>query len=122
MTRHQDDDRAEGGPPHSLPVRFDFTDPEAVSVYIAGTFNNGQPNAKPMDPVGNSRWVREIVLPIGTNEFGLVAEWEFRPDPLAGEAVPNRFGGVNSILRVANEEEPVRFSSRELSQVKWRNK
>lgn len=35
---------------HLMPVRFEFTHPEADSVYIAGTFNNWQPDAKPMHP------------------------------------------------------------------------
>ena len=86
--------------PHTLPVRFEFTDPDAGSVYIAGTFNNWQHDAKPMHPVGNNRWIKETVLPIGTYEYCLVVDGEFRPDPLAKETVPNSFGGRNSVLKV----------------------
>ncbi len=88
--------------PQSLSVRFEFTDPSASSVYIAGTFNNWQPDAKPMHAVGNHRWVKETVLPIGLYEYCLVVDGEFRPDPLARESVPNSFGGRNSVLKVAS--------------------
>jgi hypothetical protein len=97
---HNHDNAANDDAPHSLPVRFEFTDPEAGSVYIAGTFNNWQPDAKAMHAVGNSRWVRDIVLPVGTYEYCLVVDGKFQPDPLAKESVPNSSGGRNSILKV----------------------
>jgi hypothetical protein len=59
MIHNQNHDQARSDRPHSLPVCFEFTDPDAGSVYIAGTFNNWQPDAKPMHPVGNNRWIRD---------------------------------------------------------------
>ncbi len=103
-------------------MRFEFTDPDAVSVYLAGTFNNWQPDAKPMHPVGNSLWVKQVLLPLGTYEYCLVVDGEFRPDPRAKESVPNRFGGVNSVLRVAAPAESVRYSFQELLQQTKKNK
>jgi len=119
MTYH---DLKESDGPHSLPVRFEFTDLEARSVYIAGTFNNWQPDAKPMHSVGNNRWVRITRLPIGTHEYCLVVDGEFRPDPLAKETVPNAFGGRNSILKVVSTPDPVRYTTQEQLQRDWRNK
>lgn len=113
MNRHRNRDRAGSDRPHSLPVRFEFTDPQAVSVYIAGTFNNWQADAKPMHPVGNGRWVRETVLPVGTYEYCLVVDGEFCPDPLARETVPNLFGGRNSVLKVASSPEAAQFADAE---------
>ena len=80
--------------PHSLPVHFEFTDAEAGEVFIAGTFNNWQPDTRPMHAVGNNRWVKEAVLPIGTYEYCLVVDGKFRPDPLAQESVPNTTGAA----------------------------
>lgn len=116
MIPHQNraDRRSDG--PHSLPVRFEFTDPDAGSVYLAGTFNNWQPDAKPMHPVGNSLWVKQVLLPLGTYEYCMVVDGEFRPDPRAKESVPNAFGGRNSILRVASAAEPVRYFTQEFLQ------
>jgi 1,4-alpha-glucan branching enzyme len=113
MRHLQNHDDTQSDRPRSLPVRFEFTDPEAGSVYIAGTFNNWQPDAKPMYPVGKNRWVRVTLLPLGTYEYCLVVDGEFRPDPLAKETVPNAFGGRNSILKVVNVPEPVRYATQE---------
>ena len=107
--------------PHSRPVRFEFNDPDASSVYIAGTFNNWQPDTKPMHPVGNNRWVKVALLPIGTYEYCLVVDGEFRPDPRAKESVSNAFGGRNSILKVVSVQEPLRYATQEQLQRDWRN-
>ena len=118
MRQNQNYDEFQHDGPHSLPVRFEFTDPEAGSVYIAGTFNNWQPDAKPMHPVGNGRWVKQTVLPIGIYEYCLVVDGKFRPDPMAEETVPNPFGGRASILKVNSAPEPDRSSTQELLQTR----
>jgi 1,4-alpha-glucan branching enzyme len=111
MRHNQNQDWVADDWSHSLPVRFEFTDSVAESVYLAGTFNNWQRDAKRMHPVGNNRWVREIMLPLGVHEYCFVVDGEFRPDPLAPETVPNPFGGQNSLLKVMNE--PVRYATAE---------
>jgi 1,4-alpha-glucan branching enzyme len=83
-------------------VRFEFTDPKANTVGIAGTFNDWHPEAKPMHAMGGGRWLKETVLAAGTYEYLLVVDGRWLPDPLADESVPNPFGGRNSVLRVAN--------------------
>lgn len=88
--------------PEMEPVHFEFTDPEAHAVFIAGTFNDWQPEAKPMHPTGNGRWLKETVLPRGTYEYCFVVDGKWMPDPLAKETVPNPFGGRNSVLIVAS--------------------
>lgn len=114
MTRLHNE--ADPDPPLSLPMSFEFTDPDARSVSIAGTFNNWQPDAKIMHPVGNNRWIREVMLPIGTHEYCFVVDGEFRPDPLIAETVPNPFGGRNSILKVVSEPNPVGYATLEQRQ------
>ena len=101
MKLNHNNDHDLHNPPHALPVRFEFTDPEADSVSIAGTFNNWQAGAKPMHPVGKSRWVKETLLPPGTYEYCLVVNGAFRPDPAARQSVANPFGGRNSVLKVS---------------------
>ncbi len=122
MTPHQNraDRRSDG--PHPPPVRFEFTDPDASSVYIAGTFNNWQPDAKPMHPVGDGRWVKEAVLPLGTYGYCLVVDGTFRPDPLVKETVPNPFGGRASILKVVNEPGPAHNFTQDFLQPTRKNK
>jgi 1,4-alpha-glucan branching enzyme len=121
MKHDQDLQQAMSAAPQSLPVRFEFTDTSAVSVFVAGTFNNWQPDAKPMYPVGNHRWVRETVLPIGIYEYCLVVDGEFRPDPMAMETVPNLFGGRNSVLKVASSLGPDHLAEAEFLPLKDSN-
>ena len=54
-----------------------------------------------MIAVGEGRWAKELALPPGTYEYCVVVEDAWLCDPLAQETVPNPFGGLNSILRVA---------------------
>jgi 1,4-alpha-glucan branching enzyme len=97
-SHHHDNVRNAG--PQLEPVHFEFTHPTASTVCIAGTFNDWQPEAKPMHPVGDGRWLKETVLPAGTYEYRLVVDGQWIADPLAKETVPNPFGGVNSLLKV----------------------
>ena len=53
-----------------------------------------------MIPMGQGRWLKELALAPGVYEYLLVADGKWLPDPLAGRAVPNPFGGVNSVLIV----------------------
>lgn len=90
---------------HLEPIHFEFTDSTARRVCIAGTFNDWQPDAKPMHPMGNGRWLKETELPPGTYEYCLVVDGKWMPDPMANETVANPFGGRNSVLRVIHPPE-----------------
>ncbi len=86
---------------HLVPVRFEFTHPTATTVCVAGTFNEWQPEAKALNSSGAGDWWEDTVLPPGTYEYCLVVDGQWMPDPLAHETVPNAFGGMNSVLKVA---------------------
>jgi 1,4-alpha-glucan branching enzyme len=81
------------------PVHVEFNHPTAATVSVAGSFNDWRPQATPLIPVGEGRWVKELALPPGTYEYRLVVDGEWIADPLAKETVPNPFGGVNSVLK-----------------------
>lgn len=83
-------------------IHFEFASPTAESVAIAGTFNEWQPNATPMIALGQGRWAKDLALPPGDYEYCLVVDGQWTPDPKATEAVPNPFGGMNSIRKVGN--------------------
>ena len=91
-----------GGRHESKRIHFEFASPTAESVAIAGTFNEWQPNATPMIPLGQGRWAKDLALLPGDYEYCLVVDGQWMPDPLATETVPNPFGGVNAIRRVSN--------------------
>src|SRR6266576_1502920 len=86
----------------SQSVRVEFNHPTAISVAIAGTFNDWRPEASQMVAAGDGRWLKELVLPPGTYEYLLVADGNWLPDPSAKRTVPNAFGGVNSIFDIPN--------------------
>jgi 1,4-alpha-glucan branching enzyme len=91
--------------PRLVPVRFEFTDPTATTVCVAGTFNRWEPEAKSLDPTEGGRWSNETALAPGTYEYCLVVDGRWMPDPQARETVPNPFGGRNSVLKVAGVPE-----------------
>ncbi len=101
MKHNKHHDNAPGDGPKLEPVHFEFSHPTARAVFIAGTFNDWQPEAKPMHPLGGGRWQKESALPAGTYEYCLVVDGKWMPDPRAKETVANPFGGRNSVLKVA---------------------
>ena len=102
MKHNKNHDNATNDGAELQPVHFEFTDPTATTVCITGTFNQWQPEAKPMHSFGNGCWKKETNLAPGTYEYCLVVDGKYLPDPLARETVPNPFGGRNSVLKVAS--------------------
>ncbi len=82
------------------PVRIEFQDESAQAVFIAGTFNDWHPAATPMIALGDGRWVKELVLPVGRYEYRLVVDGEWVSNPVATDYAPNPYGGNNSVLIV----------------------
>ncbi len=97
-SKHHDTPRHIGPEPQL--VRFEFFDPFATTVSIAGSFNDWQPAAKAMYPLGSGYWLKDTALPPGTYEYCLVVDGQWRPDPKAQDSVPNPYGGRNSLLKV----------------------
>ena len=86
--------------PQALPVHFEFVDPTAHSVNIAGTFNDWQPTSTPMIALDTGRWAKDLLLSPGKYEYCLVVDGEWIPDKRAKESAPNPYGGLNSVLKV----------------------
>ncbi|MBI3427936.1 MAG: hypothetical protein HY011_33855 [Acidobacteria bacterium] len=86
--------------PH--PVRIEFNHEQAQAVFIAGTFNDWNPNTTPMIALGKGRWGKELALPPGRYEYQLVVDGIWTCDPSAPEQVPNPYGGHNSVLIVVS--------------------
>jgi len=100
MKHNKNHDNARSPGPVMEPVRFEYTHPTATTVCVAGTFNDWDACGKPMHPLGMGRWVKETLLAAGSYEYRLVVDGRWIADPLAREAVPNPFGGSNSLLNV----------------------
>jgi 1,4-alpha-glucan branching enzyme len=81
-------------------VHIEFTHANAMTISIAGTFNDWRPGATPMVSLGDGRWFKDLMLKPGVYEYRLVVDGEWMPDPRAGETAPNPFGEMNSVLKV----------------------
>jgi 1,4-alpha-glucan branching enzyme len=122
MKHNHNHDNVPSAGPRLVPVRFEFTDPMATTVCVAGTFNRWQPEAKTLHPTGGGHWWKETVLAPGTYEYCLVVDGRWIPDPLAKETVPNPFGGRNSVLEVVGSLEASLTSGADNSALKINNK
>ena len=87
-------------------VRIEFHHEQAQAVFIAGTFNDWNPNTTPMIALGDGRWVKELALPPGRYEYLFVVDGIWACDPSAPEQVPNPHGGHNSVLIVESGRTP----------------
>jgi 1,4-alpha-glucan branching enzyme len=86
--------------PVPLRVHFEYRDPRARSVHVAGSFNDWHPSVTEMLEVEPGRWVKDLSLPPGRHEYLLVVDGQWRPDPGCPDRAPNPFGGENSLLHV----------------------
>ena len=82
------------------PVHLETYQPAANDVCVAGSFNNWEPQATPLVPLGNGKWAKEITLPEGRYEYRFVVDGSWVNDSNALETAPNPFGSVNSILTI----------------------
>ncbi len=55
-------------------VYFEYTDPSARSVAIAGTFNDWRPQVTPMVNMGAGRWRKVLMVVPGTYEYTFVVD------------------------------------------------
>jgi hypothetical protein len=81
---------AQGGAPQGEPMRLEFIHQGARTVCVAGAFNGWNPEATPMIPWGDGRWLKELVLPPGAYEYCLVVDGNWVADSLAKAMVPNQ--------------------------------
>jgi len=89
-----------GGARNGHAVRLETYQPDAIDVCVAGSFNNWQPQATPMVPLGNGKWAKELTLPDGQYEYRFVVDGAWMSDPQAKQSAPNPFGSANSVLTV----------------------
>jgi len=76
-------------------------DPESV-VYLAGSFNNWDPQAKPMtDKKKTGLFSASVMLPPGSHEYKFVINGTWCVDPTNSDWTQNSLGTLNSVLVVA---------------------
>jgi hypothetical protein len=81
-------------------VSFEYFNPDAREVLVAGTFNAWQPKALPMSRQRGGKWTAHILLPPGQYEYRFVVDGLWQDDPMAARFVSNAFGGLNCVVEV----------------------
>jgi 1,4-alpha-glucan branching enzyme len=85
--------------------------PEAKAVFLAGTFNEWNQEATPMERVSAEEWRAEMALPPGQFEYKFVVDGVWCCEPGSEDnsqlphCVPNSFGTMNRVIEVRNETE-----------------
>jgi 1,4-alpha-glucan branching enzyme len=93
---------AKAAPAKAAPgVMFEIEQPGANSVFVAGSFNQWQPERTPLQRLSNGRWVGNLQVNPGRYEYLFVVDGQWMPDPKAGESVQNPYGGLNSVVQVS---------------------
>lgn len=81
-------------------VHLECQAPEAKAVFVAGTFNDWQPDTMPLQQETSGFWTIDLELAPGVHEYRFVVDGSWCSDPGATETTPNPFGGENAVLRV----------------------
>ena len=100
MKRNRTPKRTTGNAKGTKNLCFALCCGDAQAVYLAGTFNDWNPRATPLQRRDDQRWMCELALPPGTHEYQFVVDGQWTPDPQALESTSNPFGTVNSVVRV----------------------
>lgn len=82
-------------------VRFGYFNPEAREVHLAGSFNDWDRRATPLQRDALGDWSVELELPPGEYRYRFVVDGEWRDDPAAPCTAQNPFGGYDAVLLVS---------------------
>ncbi len=86
---------------HRDNVQFELSAEPGRQVFVAGTFNNWNPDATPlMDQAGNGHYKGALHVPQGTHEYKFVVNGVWLSDPKCVDCVPNGYGSMNSVIHV----------------------
>jgi len=81
-------------------VVFRFIHAAGAPVFLVGDFCHWQPDHLPMRQIAPHEWILMLRLPPGTYEFRYYSGGQWYTDFAAFGGIRNRFGGLNSILRI----------------------
>jgi len=81
-------------------VSFEYFNPAAREVLVAGSFNDWQPRATPMTKQRGGKWSTELLLKPGHYEYRFVVDGQWQDDPIAARFVASPFGGLNCVVEV----------------------
>ena len=73
---------------------------EAKKVFLAGDFNNWDPERHPMRKDENGTWKKRLILFPGNYEYKFLVDGQWTEDPRNNRRCPNCFGSYNSVIRL----------------------
>lgn len=93
---------------HTIPVTLSCHAGNAKEVTVAGTFNDWQPNATPMQRDKKGNWTTTVKLAPGHYEYKFVVDGQWCCEPGStderrddSKCCPNPFGTMNRVLDVS---------------------
>ena len=81
-------------------IKFSFEGEPKQEVYVAGTFNDWNPNELKMREVREGIYWKVVELSSGRYEYKFVVNGNWRIDPNTHYQISNEHGSLNSILVV----------------------
>ena len=82
-------------------ISFTFKDEPGKKVFVAGTFNDWNPNAAPMaDCDQTGVYAATLRIPRGSHEYKFVVDGIWMVDPANPDCVINGYGSMNSLIVV----------------------
>ena len=81
-------------------VELEYPGPPGREVFVAGTFNDWDPRAKPMKPDVDGGYYAILMLPKGKHEYKFIEDGHWRADPTNAAWTCDGLGGMNSVLEV----------------------
>jgi 1,4-alpha-glucan branching enzyme len=93
-------DREAPPPPAIVVVAIEVDFPAATEVFISGDFNAWEPAEHRLEKAGDGLFRITLELEPGTYEYKFVVDGTWVEDPGNPDAIPDPYGGVNSVLTV----------------------
>lgn len=86
-------------------VNFWIAAAPGSKVSVAGTFNNWDPTANPMqDQAGKGYYKTDMLVTHGTHEYKFLVNGIWATDPSCPKRVPDPFGSENCVLQIEKNE------------------
>ncbi len=76
---------------------FSCCAPDAAAVFLAGTFNDWNVEASPLEKDFDGNWHVDLELPPGRHEFKFVVDGQWYCE---SNCVPNEYGTMNQVVDV----------------------
>jgi len=86
---------------HRDNVQFELQADAGSLVFVAGTFNNWNPEANPLTHQSDQgHFVTALHVPNGTHQYKFVVDGVWMSDPNCSDWTTNEYGSMNSVIHV----------------------